>query len=133
MAVPTIDHVVRWLLRVLYLCFTSSPSATWLASCTLMHMIETAKLHRDAERVPNGNSVPVSQELETYTPQLRSQIYYTAHMFNTWISYDYGQARITPSDSSCAIPIGRMDSKEPHILETFRLPRSKSPAQFNGT
>ncbi|CAI7566562.1 unnamed protein product [Penicillium pancosmium] len=96
LAVPTIDHVVGWLLRVLYLRFTSSPNPTWLASCTLMHFIETVKLHVEPAPKSNLNSIHGLQE--TYSPQLRRQIYYTAQIFNTWISYDYGQARIIPRD-----------------------------------
>lgn len=102
LAVPTIDHVVGWLLRVLYLRFTSSPNPTWLASCTLMHVIETVKLH--VEPAPNTNPNSAHGLQETYSPQLRRQIYYTAQIFNTWISYDYGKARIIPRDASCTFP-----------------------------
>lgn len=104
LSVPTIDHVVGWLLRVLYLRFTSSPNPTWLASCTLMHLIETVKLHVEPAPKSNSNSVQVHGLQETYSPQLRRRIYYTAQIFNTWISYDYGQARIIPRDASCTFP-----------------------------
>ena len=42
---PQIGNIVGWLLRVIDLRLTSSPHATWMASCTLMHLIETTKLH----------------------------------------------------------------------------------------
>ena len=100
LAIPTIEHVVGWLLRVIYLRFTSPPNATWLASCTLMHMIEPVKLHLSKEMKPSSlaNTTPL------YSPQLQSQIFYTARLFNTWISYDYGQPRIVPRGISHAIP-----------------------------
>lgn len=101
--VPTIDHVVGWLLRVIYLRFTSSPNTTWLASCTLMHMIETSQLSN--EPAPAHNFLDqTSQESTPYTPQLKSQIYYTAQIFNSWISYDHGKPRIIPHGASYTTP-----------------------------
>ena len=45
LASPGTEHVVGWLLRTIYLRATGSSQATWIACCTLMHMIETTKLH----------------------------------------------------------------------------------------
>ncbi|KAJ5734642.1 hypothetical protein N7533_013045 [Penicillium manginii] len=104
LAAPTVDHVVGWLLRVLYLRFTSSPNATWLASCTLIHMIETVKLHYEPSQNNKSNATTASQDPDPYSPQLKRQMYYTAQIFNTWISYDYGQARIAPRGASCTFP-----------------------------
>ncbi|KAE8407565.1 hypothetical protein BDV37DRAFT_290302 [Aspergillus pseudonomiae] len=96
---PTVDHIVGWLLRVIYLRLTGSPNATWIASCTLMHMIETARLHLE----PSNVCVPSSGD-SSYSPQLKKRIYYIAQLFNTWISYDYGRCRIIPRGASCSLP-----------------------------
>jgi len=100
LSMPTIEHVVGWLLRVIYLRFTSPPNATWLASCILMHMIEPVKRHLSTKT--NINSLAGTGH--SYNPQLQSQIFYTAQLFNTWISYDYGQPRIIPRGVSDAVP-----------------------------
>lgn len=91
----TVDHVVGWLLRVIYLQLTGSPNATWIASCTLMHMIETANPRIE----PSGND-PILDADSSYSPQTRKRIYYIAQLFNTWISYDYGRSRVIPRGAS---------------------------------
>ncbi|KAB8259845.1 hypothetical protein BDV32DRAFT_138578 [Aspergillus pseudonomiae] len=103
---PTVDHIVGWLLRVIYLRLTGSPNATWIASCTLMHMIETARLHLE----PSNVCVPSSGD-SSYSPQLKKRIYYIAQLFNTWISYDYGRCQDWTADD---IAIWRLtDSLDP--------------------
>ncbi|KAJ5495424.1 hypothetical protein N7539_000540 [Penicillium diatomitis] len=46
---PTIDIVTGWVLRTAYLRMTASPHAAWMASCTLMHLVEAAGLHIESE------------------------------------------------------------------------------------
>ncbi|KAJ5586373.1 hypothetical protein N7450_006160 [Penicillium hetheringtonii] len=45
---PSIDTITGWVLRTAYLRMTASPHAAWMASCTLMHLIEAAGLHLEA-------------------------------------------------------------------------------------
>ncbi|CAG8350423.1 unnamed protein product [Penicillium salamii] len=92
---PTVNHVVAWLLRVIFLRFNGSPNAAWIASCTLMHMVETVNLHLDSH---SGNSSAPTDGW--YSPRLKRQIYCTAQIFNTWISYEYGKPRVIPRDAS---------------------------------
>ncbi|RDW76522.1 fungal specific transcription factor domain-containing protein [Aspergillus mulundensis] len=98
---PSISHVIAWLLRVIYLRLTSSPHATWMASCTLMHMIETTKLHFDAE-----TSSPLARPPGRVdcTPEQRRKIYHTAQLFNTWISLDCGKSQVELHGASTKIP-----------------------------
>lgn len=97
---PTMDHIAAWVLRVIYLRLTGSPSATWIASCTLMHMIEVINLPADIER---SRADPTKDGL--YTLQLKVQLYCTARIFNSWISYDYGKPRIVPQEASYTVPM----------------------------
>ncbi|CAG8128740.1 unnamed protein product [Penicillium olsonii] len=97
---PTVNDVVAWLLRVIFLRFTSSPNAAWIASCTLMHMIETVNLHSD----PHSGLLNASSD-GWYTPRLKRQIYCTARIFHTWISYEYGKPRVMPLDTSHDTPL----------------------------
>lgn len=122
LAIPTVEHVVGWLLRVIYLRFTSPPNATWLASCILMHMIEPAKRHLSTKT--NINSL--ADTGQSYSPQLQDQIFYTAQLFNTWISYDYGQPRIIPRGVSHSIPSESSEwTKTDHIF--WKLSDSLDP------
>ncbi|KAJ6155616.1 hypothetical protein N7470_006182 [Penicillium chermesinum] len=45
---PSIDTVAGWVLRAAYLRMTASPHAAWMASCTLMHMVEAAGIHLES-------------------------------------------------------------------------------------
>lgn len=45
---PSVDLVTGWVLRVIYMRMTASPHATWLASSTLIHLIEASGLHLEA-------------------------------------------------------------------------------------
>lgn len=47
MRMLSIDHIVAWGMRVLYLRATTRPSNAWIASCTLMHLCETVGLHEE--------------------------------------------------------------------------------------
>ncbi|PWY68764.1 hypothetical protein BO83DRAFT_418676 [Aspergillus eucalypticola CBS 122712] len=107
---PDIDHVIGWLLRVIYLRATSSPHATWMASCTLMHMIETTKLHLE----PSENSI-LAQSPSLCAPDLRRRIYWVAQLFNIWVSSDYGKSRVELHGASSELP-GQIWTKEQQEL-----------------
>ncbi|PYH48550.1 Zn(II)2Cys6 transcription factor [Aspergillus saccharolyticus JOP 1030-1] len=107
---PDLDHVIGWLLRVIYLRATSSPHATWMASCTLMHMIETIKLHLE----PSENSI-LAQSPSLCAPDLRRRIYWVAQLFNIWVSSDYGKSRVELHGASSELP-GQTWTKEQQNL-----------------
>ncbi|RAL01725.1 fungal specific transcription factor domain-containing protein [Aspergillus ibericus CBS 121593] len=96
---PTVDHVVSWLLRVIYLRLTGSPQATWLASCTLMHFIETTRLH-----IEPSSQIQSSTCGNEYDPELRRRIYGVARLFHMWISYDYGRPPMELRGATCSLP-----------------------------
>ena len=104
---PTLDHIAGWMLRVIYLRFTGSPSATWIASCTLMHMMEVINLPADIE---SRQSDPAKDG--PYTLQLKVQLYCTARIFNSWISYDYGKPRLVPQEASYKVPMEGWTSED---------------------
>lgn len=98
---PDIEHVVGWLLRTIYLRATSSPQATWMACCTLMHMIETTKLHLElSDSWILADSVGRSQ----CGPELRRRIYWVSQLFNTWVSSDCGKSEVELRGASSNLP-----------------------------
>lgn len=96
---PEIDHVLGWLLRVIYLRATSTPQATWMACCTLMHMVETTRLHLE----PSKNSI-LAQSGSPCPPDLRRRIYWIAQLFNTWVSADCGKSQVELRGASTEYP-----------------------------
>ncbi|RAH48940.1 Zn(II)2Cys6 transcription factor [Aspergillus brunneoviolaceus CBS 621.78] len=98
---PHVDHVVGWLLRVIYLRFNSTPHATWMASCTLMHMIETSKMHFDTDT----NSYLAQQTTaEGCSSERRRKVYHVARLFNTWVSLDFGKSQVDLRGASVQLP-----------------------------
>ncbi|BDD58237.1 hypothetical protein MPDQ_002122 [Monascus purpureus] len=96
---PSIHHVLGWLLRVIYLRLAGSPQATWIATCTLMHMIETIRLHFE----PSHHSI-LAESMEDHDPERRRRIYSVARLFNTWVSFDCGRSPVELRGGSSVLP-----------------------------
>lgn len=97
---PTVDDVTAWLLRVIYLRMTSSPHTTWMACCTLMHMVEATKMHFDSPQ----DSI-LAESLEDCQPDRRRRIYCISQLFNLWVSADCGKSKVNLRGSSTQLPV----------------------------
>jgi hypothetical protein len=84
---PSIDLLTGWTLRSVYLRMTDSPHSTWMASSTLMHLVEASGLHPDSSSV----LLPSAQ----CDPDLRKRLVGVAHHLNAWISFDLGLSRVS--------------------------------------
>lgn len=95
---PSLDIVAGWILRVIYMRMTALPYPTWLASCTLMHLIEASSLQHEPsttcfaqntlnEHLITNNFVGIAQHL------------------NLWISFDLGLPRVSSPSGKSLPPI----------------------------
>ncbi|OQD88068.1 hypothetical protein PENANT_c004G11532 [Penicillium antarcticum] len=103
--IPSVDTVTGWVLRAAYLRMTASPHAAWMASCTLMHLIEAAGLHLQTPDPETAGLLPASPA-ETHTssdsgdtqspsdPETRRRLFGMARHLNTWTSFDLGRSRV---------------------------------------
>jgi hypothetical protein len=84
---PSIDLLTGWTLRSIYLRMTDSPHSTWIASSTLMHLIEASGLHPQSPSVllPNAQC----------EPDLRRRLVGVAYHLNAWTSFDLGLSRVS--------------------------------------
>ena len=85
---PSVDLVTGWMLRVIYLRMTGPPYSTWLASSTLMHLIEAAGLRYesdDSTALPNAKC----------DVDIRRRLVGVAQHQNMWTSYDLGLSRVS--------------------------------------
>ncbi|KAI9172782.1 protein RDR1 [Paramyrothecium foliicola] len=87
---PSITSITAWLLRVVYLRIAGTPHAAWMASCTLMHMMEAAGMHSEPEKeavlgTPSGD----------VHPETRRRLFGIAQHLNIWISFDVGRSKAT--------------------------------------
>ncbi|KAJ5949628.1 hypothetical protein N7454_001212 [Penicillium verhagenii] len=55
---PSLDLLTGWVLRSIYLRLTDSPYSTWVASSTLMHLLEAAGLHPRGTRKFSSSPLP---------------------------------------------------------------------------
>lgn len=113
---PSIHTITGWVLRVAYLRMTTSPHAAWMASCTLMHLIEAAGLHLDSvDPEASGLLQSSSQTLGGQGPieasneaandiNLRQRLFGMARHLNTWISFDLGRSRVVLHGASSNAP-----------------------------
>ncbi|KZF18833.1 inosine monophosphate dehydrogenase [Xylona heveae TC161] len=85
---PCLDTLTGWTLRVIYMRMTASPYPAWIASCTLMHLIEAAGFHLK----PSSDTV-LSCGVQC-DPQIRGRLIGVAQHLNMWISYDLGLSMV---------------------------------------
>ncbi|KAE8356019.1 major facilitator superfamily domain-containing protein [Aspergillus coremiiformis] len=88
---PTVEVVTAWVLRVIYMRMTAPPYPTWIASSTVMHLIEASKLHQDA----TGNFCD---------PDIRRRLIGVAQHLNLWVSYDLGLSRVSFPHQTLTLP-----------------------------
>lgn len=93
---PPIDLLTGWTLRVCYLRMTDSPHSTWIASSTLMHLVEASGLH------PGSPSVllPSAQ----CDPDIQRRLVGVAHHLNAWTSFDLGLSRVSFRTDELPLP-----------------------------
>lgn len=84
---PSIDLVTGWTLRSIYLRMTDSPHSTWIASSTLMHLVEASGLHPESPSV----LLPAAQ----CDTDLKRRLVGVAHHLNAWTSFDLGLSRVS--------------------------------------
>ena len=84
---PSIDLLTGWTLRVVYLRLIDSPYSTWIASSTLMHLVESSGIHTDSP----SDLLPSAQ----CDPDLKRRLVGLAHHLNAWTSFDLGLSRVS--------------------------------------
>lgn len=134
---PSIDIVTGWVLRAAYLRMTASPHAAWMASCTLMHLIEAAGLHfetSDPEAADILQASPPetggSQDGDighqgTSDPETRRRLFGMARHLNTWISFDLGRSRVVLHGATALSPSSTPPSRKPAQQAPPRVPRAE--------
>lgn len=145
---PSVDAVTGWVLRTAYLRMTASPHAAWMASCTLMHLIEAAGLHLDTSdpeasglfassssktrETPNGTGTANEPASD---PDTRRRLFGMARHLNTWISFDLGRSRVvlhgttshTPNPRPGPSPLGTTPAPRADLFHLLPLSESLDP------
>ncbi|PPJ51994.1 hypothetical protein CBER1_09313 [Cercospora berteroae] len=99
MVPPTLTDVQSWILRCLVLRTTDHPHATWMATCTTMHLVESIGLQLEA-----SSSVLHPATNDSADPELRRRSFWVARMLNSWVSFEYGRTRVALHGITARLP-----------------------------
>ncbi|KAJ5518046.1 C6 transcription factor [Penicillium expansum] len=137
---PSVDIVTGWVLRAAYLRMTASPHAAWMASCTLMHLIEAAGLHIETSDPEAADLLQASppethgsqdgdmEHQGTSDPETRRRLFGMARHLNTWISFDLGRSRVVLHGATALSP-----TSTPHPATYHSKHHPESHAQTSST
>ncbi|EXJ65964.1 uncharacterized protein A1O5_10940 [Cladophialophora psammophila CBS 110553] len=123
---PTVHDAEAWLLRTLYLQCNSPPHAAWMASCTTMHIIEAAGLHRESAGV---SLVYSDAEPSEHDVERRRRLFWVAKLLKSWISFEYGRSRVSLQGASCQLPTPVSGDFTTDLIDMFRLSEVLDPSK----
>ncbi|RVX73090.1 hypothetical protein B0A52_02216 [Exophiala mesophila] len=125
---PTYIDAQAWLLRTLFLRFSSPPHATWMASCTTMHVVEATGLHLDPSTnatAATADNDDVESASATNTarlgPEVHRRVYWAAKLLNSWISFEFGRSRVVIQGSTCQPPATMTQDPSSDMVKMFQF------------
>lgn len=120
---PLVDIVIALVLRVAYLRLTDKPYVAWMASCSLMHMIEETGLHLES------STQTVLTKPYTCNPDIRRRLYGLSQHLHVWMAFDLGRSRVKLLGSSNVPLSPRTGDYLPEILSLLPFSESLDPEQ----
>ncbi|PSR78912.1 bicyclomycin resistance protein [Coniella lustricola] len=121
---PCLDAITGWTLRTIYLRMTSSPHATWVASCTLMHLVEASGLHPES---PSAVLLPSAQ----WDADLKRRLVGMAYHLNVWTSFDLGLSRVSYQNADLpSLPSPRPGDYTVELLNLVPMSLSLEPCRL---
>ncbi|KAH8424872.1 uncharacterized protein LDX57_002616 [Aspergillus melleus] len=129
MRMHSIDHIVAWGLRVLYLRATTRPNNAWIASCTLMHLCETVGLHEEGN-IKKMASTSSAATLGYDADRLRG-IFWFAWAGHNMLSYEQDCSAVHFRAVTCQGIIPTPDSAADQFVRLVQIiPAPNSPFQL---
>ncbi|EHK24143.1 uncharacterized protein TRIVIDRAFT_45894 [Trichoderma virens Gv29-8] len=126
---PTADSITAWLLRVVYLRVVDTHYAAWMASCTVMHMIDAAGFNIDA---PEEAIIPSPHQ--EVSQDIRKRMVAIAQHLNIWMSFDMGLTRVALPNATTPIPLAREGDFTVELIEllpfSIELDPQRKPTAF---
>ena len=123
---PSIDLLTGWTLRSIYLRMTDSSRSTWIASSTLMHLVEASGLHSES----TSDLVPCAQ----CDPDLKKRLVGLAHHLNAWTSFDLGLSRVSFQNNDLPLlPSPKPGDYTAEVLSLLPVSVSLDPGRLEET
>lgn len=125
----SIDHIMAWAMRVLYLRATTRPNNAWIASCTAMHLCETIGLHEEGNIRKMASITGVAID-EHYADQLR-RLFWCLWAGHSLLSYECDRSAVQFSAVTCQAIISRPGSVADQFVQIAQIiPSPNSPFQL---
>ncbi|OAA53361.1 Zn(2)-C6 fungal-type DNA-binding domain protein [Cordyceps fumosorosea ARSEF 2679] len=110
---PSVAGISAWLLRVIYLRLAGTHYPAWMASCTVLHMLEAAGM-----TVEDTNPAALRPDTqEAGNVEVNRRLLAVAQHLNTWMSYDMGLSRVALSSVTCVLPSKRPGEFTTELME----------------
>lgn len=122
---PGIDIVTGWVLRTAYLRMTASPHVAWMASCTLMHMVEASGIHS----AHLSENIPGIQRDSFAAPELCRRLFGVARHLNVWMSFEMGRSRVILQNATHEGPSSRPGDSTAELLSLLPWSESLDPGK----
>ena len=120
--IPPLIMVSGWALRLAYLRSTASPHTTWMASCSLLHLIEATGLHLD-----QSSRHVLIRPPQNINDDIRKRLVCFAQYINTWISFDLGRSRVVLHGASYITPPRSEGDYTSEVLDLLPVSESLDP------
>ncbi|KAF5867800.1 putative rdr1p protein [Botrytis fragariae] len=102
----SLEHVMAWTLRALYLRSTSRPNLSSLAIFTTVHLAESIGLHRELDTVVFA----VDGSRKVFSPdvlELRRRVFWIVMSLNQLFAAEYGRSKVSLDNVRCRKPIAK--------------------------
>lgn len=122
---PNMTSMTAWALRVVYLRITDTHHAAWMASCTLMHMIEAAGFCREpgpADTASSGVDMDLCRRLVA-----------VARHLNMWMSFDMGRSGVNLRTSCIGLPSRRAHDQTSDLMDLLPFSAMLDPQECPGS
>ncbi|MCJ1414014.1 hypothetical protein MMC32_000339 [Xylographa parallela] len=124
--VPPVDLLTAWTLRVSYMRMTDSPHATWIASSTLMHLVEAAGLHLESRT----DTVLPRSSIADCDPSIARRVFGVAQHLNMWTSFDLGLSQVSFQKNNVPLsPSTRAEDYTNELLGLLPVSASLAPGE----
>ncbi|KAK3675749.1 hypothetical protein LTR78_004390 [Recurvomyces mirabilis] len=124
---PSLIDVQSWMLRTLYLRCTYHPHATWMASCTTMHLVESTGIHQEK----SNHALHSHANDHLNDSEIRGRTFWVARMLNTWVSFEYGRTRVALRGITCQLPSPREGDFTTDYVNLYSVSCCLDPERLN--
>ena len=95
-------HVGAMIYNCLYMRLTSSPTISWIRSCTMMHAAESIGLHKDFEELSKALNAP--QVLDLKESNYRARMFWVGWSVHQILAMQHGRAPVKLEEVNCKYP-----------------------------